>query len=42
MGFFLTVYKCTMTLMENKDVKMPVFTMFLRDGAFCFVVVSCA
>ncbi|KAJ7153030.1 hypothetical protein C8R43DRAFT_1126881 [Mycena crocata] len=37
--FILTVYKCIKTLRRNKNVEMPIVTLFLRDGIIWFIVV---
>ncbi|KAJ7301934.1 hypothetical protein DFH08DRAFT_906152 [Mycena albidolilacea] len=37
--FILTVYKCGRTLLTHGRARMPIYNLFLRDGAFWFVAI---
>ncbi|KAJ7911377.1 hypothetical protein B0H13DRAFT_579395 [Mycena leptocephala] len=37
--FIMTVYKCGKTLLTYGNTRMPIYNMFLRDGAFWFVAI---
>ncbi|KAF7345276.1 hypothetical protein MSAN_01904300 [Mycena sanguinolenta] len=37
--FVLTVYKCGKTLLEHGRMQTPIYSLFLRDGAFWFVAI---
>ncbi|KAJ7745652.1 hypothetical protein B0H16DRAFT_1726700 [Mycena metata] len=37
--FCLTLYKCGLTLLDNRAVKMPLISLFLRDGVFWFLTI---
>jgi hypothetical protein len=37
--FVLTVYKCGRTLLTHGRARMPIYNLFLRDGAFWFVAI---
>ncbi|KAJ7168561.1 hypothetical protein C8R46DRAFT_1092044 [Mycena filopes] len=38
--FIMTLYKCGLTLFDNRVVRMPLMTLFLRDGVFWFLTIS--
>ncbi|KAJ7094258.1 hypothetical protein C8R44DRAFT_989665 [Mycena epipterygia] len=35
--FMMTLYKCGRTLLDNRAARMPIITLFLRDGLFWFL-----
>ncbi|KAJ7476166.1 hypothetical protein FB451DRAFT_1557938 [Mycena latifolia] len=37
--FGMTLYKCGRTLLDNRAARMPVITLFLRDGVFWFLAI---
>ncbi|KAJ7707373.1 hypothetical protein B0H17DRAFT_1032536 [Mycena rosella] len=37
--FGMTLYKCGRTLFDNRAARMPVITLFLRDGVFWFLAI---
>ncbi|KAJ7471467.1 hypothetical protein B0H11DRAFT_2040145 [Mycena galericulata] len=37
--FSMTLYKCGRTLLHYKASKMPLITLFLRDGVFWFLTI---
>ncbi|KAJ7158455.1 hypothetical protein C8R46DRAFT_1224418 [Mycena filopes] len=37
--FCMTLYKCGLTLLDNRVIRMPLFTLFLRDGVFWFLTI---
>ncbi|KAJ7024161.1 hypothetical protein C8F04DRAFT_1132404 [Mycena alexandri] len=37
--FCMTLYKCGLALFDNRTVKMPLMTLFLRDGLFWFLII---
>ncbi|KAJ6517608.1 hypothetical protein DFH09DRAFT_1429132 [Mycena vulgaris] len=37
--FGMTLYKCGRTLLDNRVARMPIITLFLRDGVFWFLAV---
>ncbi|KAJ7476211.1 hypothetical protein FB451DRAFT_1246181 [Mycena latifolia] len=37
--FGMTLYKCGRTLLDNRAVRMPIITLFLRDGVFWFLAI---
>lgn len=37
--FAMTVYKCTTTLFTHGAGRLPIITLFLRDGVFWFVAI---
>ncbi|KAJ7166658.1 hypothetical protein C8R46DRAFT_1219061 [Mycena filopes] len=37
--FCMTLYKCGLTMFEHRAVKMPLISLFLRDGVFWFLTI---
>ncbi|KAJ7094292.1 hypothetical protein C8R44DRAFT_989689 [Mycena epipterygia] len=37
--FCMTLYKCGRTLLDHRAVRMPLITLFLRDGVFWFLTI---
>ncbi|KAJ7064083.1 hypothetical protein C8F01DRAFT_1130294 [Mycena amicta] len=37
--FLLTVYKCGTTLLAHGRARMPIYSLFLRDGVFWFIAI---
>ncbi|KAJ7126672.1 hypothetical protein C8R44DRAFT_103318 [Mycena epipterygia] len=37
--FMMTLYKCGRTLLDNRAARLPIITLFLRDGLFWFLAI---
>lgn len=41
-GFILTVYKCISAIGWDRPIRMPITTLFLRDGVMWFLAAFCS